>query len=78
MGIVDSGIITTGPVINFVPSYGAINLPFLCRDPDHAYKVLDGTVGQKLLVDLDSQRWKGLAFGERGFRNLTNNKRHPA
>jgi tripartite ATP-independent transporter DctP family solute receptor len=75
MGIVDSGIITTGPIINFVPSYGAIDLPFLFRDPDHAYKVLDGTIGQKLLTDLESQGWKGLAFGERGFRNLTNNKR---
>jgi tripartite ATP-independent transporter DctP family solute receptor len=75
MGIVDSGIITTGPIINFVPSYGAIDLPFLFRDPEHAYKVLDGTIGQKLLADLESQGWKGLAFGERGFRNLTNSKR---
>lgn len=75
MGIVDSGIITTGPIINFTPSYGVIDLPFLFRDPDHAYKVLDGAIGQKLLADLESQGWKGLAFGERGFRNLTNNKR---
>jgi tripartite ATP-independent transporter DctP family solute receptor len=75
MGIVDSGIITTGPIINFVPSYGVIDLPFLFRDPDHAYKVLDGSIGKKLLADLESQGWKGLAFGERGFRNLTNSKR---
>jgi len=75
MGIVDAGIITTGPIINFVPSYGVIDLPFLFRDPNHAYKVLDGSIGQKLLADLESQGWKGLAFGERGFRNLTNSKR---
>ncbi|MBP1714496.1 MAG: dicarboxylate transporter, DctP subunit [Deltaproteobacteria bacterium] len=75
MGIVDSAIITTGPIINFVPSYGVIDLPFLFRDPDHAYKVLDGSIGQKLLADVESQGWKGLAFGERGFRNLTNSKR---
>jgi tripartite ATP-independent transporter DctP family solute receptor len=75
MGIVDSGIITTGPIINFAPSYGVIDLPFLFRDPDHAYKVLDGPIGKKLLADLESQGWKGLAFGERGFRNLTNSKR---
>jgi len=36
---------------------------------------LDGPIGQKLLTDLVSQGWKGLAFGERGFRNLTNSKR---
>jgi tripartite ATP-independent transporter DctP family solute receptor len=75
MGIVDAAIITTGPIINFVPSFGVLDLPFLFRDPDHAYKVLDGRIGQKLLTDVESQGWKGLAFGERGFRNLTNSKR---
>jgi len=75
MGIVDAAIITTGPIINFVPSFGVIDLPFIFRDPDHAYKVLDGPVGQKLLVLMETQGWKGLAFGERGFRNLTNSKR---
>jgi TRAP-type transport system periplasmic protein len=74
MGIVDAGIITSGPIINFVPSFGVIDLPFLFRDPKHAYKVLDGSIGQKLMADLESQGWKGLAFGERGFRNLTNSK----
>ncbi len=75
MGIVDAGIITNGPIINFVPSFGVIDLPFLFRDPTHAYKVLDGSIGQKLMADLESQGWKGLAFAERGFRNLTNSKR---
>jgi tripartite ATP-independent transporter DctP family solute receptor len=75
MGIVDGGIITSGPIINFVPSFGVIDLPFQFRDPKHAYKVLDGSIGQKLMADLESQGWKGLAFGERGFRNLTNSKR---
>jgi len=75
MGIVDAAIITTGPIINFVPSFGVIDLPFIFRDPDHAYKVLDGPIGQKLLVLMETQGWKGLAFGERGFRNLTNSKR---
>jgi len=75
MGIVDAGIITNGPIINFVPSFGEIELPFLFRDPNHAYKVLDGSIGQKLMADLEAQGWKGLAFAERGFRNLTNSKR---
>ena len=75
MGIVDAGIITSGPIINFVPTFGVIDLPFLFRDPEHAYRVLDGPIGQKLLAEMESQGWKGLAFGERGFRNLTNSKR---
>jgi tripartite ATP-independent transporter DctP family solute receptor len=76
MGVVDAGIITNGPIINFVPRVGVIDLPFLFRDPEHVYKVLDGPIGQSLFADMEKQGWKGLAWGERGFRNLTNSK-HP-
>jgi len=75
MGIVDAGIITNGPIINFVPRFGAIDLPFLFRSPEHAYKVLDGPIGNQLFADLEKQGWKGLAWAERGFRNLTNSKK---
>lgn len=75
MGIVDAGIITSGPIINFAPRFGVIDLPFLFRSPEHAYKVLDGPVGQSLFADLEKQGWKGLAWAERGFRNLTNNRK---
>jgi len=75
MGIVDAGIITGGPIINFVPRFGAIDLPFLFRDPAHAYAVLDGPIGQSLFAEMEKQGWKGLAYAERGFRNLTNSKK---
>jgi len=75
MGIVDAGIITGGPIINFVPRFGAIDLPFLFRDPEHAYAVLDGPIGQGLFTDMEKQGWKGLAYAERGFRNLTHSKK---
>ena len=76
MGIVDAAIITNGPFINFVPRFGAIDLPFLFRDPQHAYAVLDGPIGDQLFAEAEKQGWKGLAWAERGFRNLTNSK-HP-
>ena len=76
MGIVDAAIITNGPFINFVPKFGAIDLPFLFRDPAHAYAVLDGPIGDQLFAEAEKQGWKGLAWAERGFRNLTNSK-HP-
>ncbi|HCX95911.1 TRAP dicarboxylate transporter, DctP subunit [uncultured spirochete] len=75
MGIVDAGVITSGPFVNFVPKFGVVDMPFLFRDAEHAYKVLDGPIGDKLFADLEPQGWKGLAWAERGFRNLTNNKR---
>jgi tripartite ATP-independent transporter DctP family solute receptor len=75
MGTVDMGIVTGGPVINFLPNFGVLDLPFLFSSPEHAYKVLDGPVGQGFIKDMEKLGWKCLAYGERGFRNLTNSKR---
>jgi tripartite ATP-independent transporter DctP family solute receptor len=75
MGTVDMGIITGGPVINFLPSFGVLDLPFLFSTPEHAYKVLDGPVGEGFFKEMEKLGWKGLAYGERGFRNLTNSVR---
>ena len=75
MGTVDMGIITGGPVINFLPSFGVLDLPFLFSTPEHAYKVLDGPVGDGFFKEIEKLGWKGLAYGERGFRNLTNSVR---
>ena len=75
MGTVDMGIITGGPVINFLPSFGVLDLPFLFSAPEHAYKVLDGPIGAGFFKEMEKLGWKGLAYGERGFRNLTNSKR---
>jgi tripartite ATP-independent transporter DctP family solute receptor len=55
-------------------------LPFLFSSPEEAYSVLDGPIGQELLDKLSDVNLKGLAYAERGFRNLTNSERpvsHP-
>jgi len=75
MGTVDMGIITGGPVINFLPAFGVLDLPFLFSSPEHAHRVLDGPIGAGFLEDMERLGWKGLAYGERGFRNLTNSRR---
>ncbi len=76
MGVVDSAIITGGPIMNFMPKFGVFDLPFLFSTPEQAYRVLDGEIGKKMLEEMAQHGWKGLAYGERGFRNLTNSK-HP-
>ena len=75
MGTVDMGIITGGPVVNFLPSFGVLDLPFLFRDAQHAYAVLDGPIGKGFFAEMEKVGWKGLAYGERGFRILTNSKK---
>ncbi len=75
MGTVHMGVITNGPVANFLPEMAAFEMPFLFASPEEAYKVLDGEVGKKLLDKLETINLKGLAYAERGFRNLTNSKK---
>lgn len=75
MGTLDAGIITSGPFVNFAPEFGVLDLPFLFPNNEAAYKVLDGEIGKEILGKLESKQLKGLAFAERGFRNLTNSVR---
>lgn len=59
-----------------VSNLNVIDIPFIFRDKAHAYRVLDGEIGQGLLKELEEKDLKGLAFWEVGFRSITNSK-HP-
>ncbi|HUG23315.1 TRAP transporter substrate-binding protein [Piscinibacter sp.] len=64
--------------VNFaglVPRIGALDLPFLFRSPEHAYKVLDGAVGQQMMKELEAHNLKGLSWFEVGFRCITTKNR---
>lgn len=75
LGTIDLAVTATGPVSNFCPNMGVVDLPFLFKGPEHVDKVLDGLIGRGLLDDLQSAGIKGLAFFENGFRNFTNSRR---
>lgn len=74
IGTVDMGVITNGPVANFVDDFSVFELPFLFPTAESAYSVLDGEIGQEILDKLEGVNLKGLAFTERGFRNITNSR----
>ena len=74
-GTLDMGIVTSGPFVNFAPEMGVLDMPFLFGSSADAYTVLDGAVGQELLGTLENANLKGLAYAERGFRNVTNSER---
>ncbi|RVW00053.1 DctP family TRAP transporter solute-binding subunit [Mesobaculum littorinae] len=75
IGSIDMGLITNGPVSNFLEEMAVFELPFLFPSREAAYEVLDGEIGQELLDRLSEVNLKGLAYAERGFRNLTNSQR---
>jgi tripartite ATP-independent transporter DctP family solute receptor len=75
LGTLDLTMTSTGPVPNFVPEIAILDIPFLFRDYAHARGVLDGPIGQDLLKKFEAKGLVGLAWGENGFRHMTNNKR---
>lgn len=75
LGTVDLVATSTGPLGGFVPEINIVDLPFLFRDKQHAYKVLDGPIGQALLKKFDALGIHGLAYWEAGFRHIINSKR---
>ena len=72
MGMLDMGIITAGPFVNYSSMMGVLDMPFLFANNEEAYKILDGEIGHELLDTLEDAGLKGLAYAERGFRNITN------
>lgn len=75
LGTADMSISSTAPIANFYPEIGIVDMPFLFSSREHAYKVLDGDVGQDLLKGMENVGLVGLAWGENGFRHITNSKR---
>lgn len=74
LGNLEMVVTSSGPVINFVPEAGIMDIPFLFRDSAHARAVLDGAPGQEILAKFPAKGLVGLAWGEQGFRHLTNSK----
>ncbi len=74
LGTVEAVIVSTGALSNFVPDVGVVDIPFLFRDTAHARAVLDGSFGQDLLGKFKARGLIALAWGEQGFRHLSNNK----
>ncbi|MEO8674325.1 MAG: TRAP transporter substrate-binding protein [Casimicrobiaceae bacterium] len=75
LGTLDLTMTSTGPVPNFVPEVAILDIPFLFRDYAHARSTLDGPIGQEMLGKFPAKNLVALAWGENGFRHMTNSKR---
>lgn len=76
LGVQEIALVSTGATGNFVPESAIFDLPFLFRDYAHAHQVLDGAIGTEMLARFTDKKLIALAWGEGGFRQITNNK-HP-
>jgi tripartite ATP-independent transporter DctP family solute receptor len=75
LGTLDLTMTSTGPVPNFVPDVAILDIPFLFKDYAQARATLDGPIGQEMLQKFPAKGLVALAWGENGFRHMTNNKR---
>ena len=64
-----------GTTAGVVPQFGVLGLPFLFRDLPHAYKVIDGPVGQQLNELAKQKGLVLLALWDNGIRHTSNSKR---
>ena len=74
-GTIEAIMVSTGTLSNFVPEVGLTDIPFLFRDLAHARTVLDGPIGDEIRSKFDDRGIVALAWGEQGFRHITNNTR---
>ncbi len=74
-GTIDIAVSGSANYSGLAPQIGIFDIPFMFKDSAHAYRVLDGKVGQEMLDKLGEFGMKGLAFWDNGWRELTNNVR---
>jgi tripartite ATP-independent transporter DctP family solute receptor len=62
--------VSVGVLENFAPKMRVFGIPYLFYDREHAFQVLDGSIGQELLDD-GTQYWvKGLGYYDAGCRSF--------
>lgn len=55
---------------NFAPKISVFSLPYLFRDNEHRYKVLDGEIGRELLLQPEQYWLRGLTYYDAGYRSF--------
>jgi tripartite ATP-independent transporter DctP family solute receptor len=75
LGILAMTKTSTGPMEGFVPAMKVYGLPYLFRDSEHMWKVLDGPVGKQLLAAGTPKGLKGLCYYDAGARSFYTTKR---
>jgi len=60
---------------NFIPTMVIFGLPYVFRDAEHNWKVLNGEIGQQLLQQGESRFLRGLCYYDAGSRNFYTKER---
>ena len=70
IGSLDMTKVSVGVLENFAPDMKVFGIPFLFRDKQHSFSVLDGPIGKKLLKEGEKFWLKGLCYYDAGSRSF--------
>lgn len=62
--------VSASPMEGFVPDLKVFNLPYVFRDSEHFWKVLQSDIGRELLVAGERARLRGLGYFDAGSRSF--------
>lgn len=70
VGALDMTKVSASPLEGFAAQMGVFGLPYLFRDNQHFWEVLEGAVGQELLSSMGDKRLVGLGYFDAGSRSF--------
>ena len=62
--------VSASVMTNFAPEYGVLETPYLYKDQDHGYRVMEGAIGKELLSKGEQFWLRGLCFYDAGSRSF--------
>jgi tripartite ATP-independent transporter DctP family solute receptor len=71
-GGIDFTRVSISPLSNFNPLLNALQMPYLYRDAEHVWKVLNGDIGKYFLDSMEDSGFVGLTYYDSGARNFYN------
>jgi tripartite ATP-independent transporter DctP family solute receptor len=70
IGSLDMTKVSCSVLEGFVPSMSILSLPFIFRDEDHRFTILEGEIGKNLLLDGEKYWLRGLCYYDAGTRSF--------
>lgn len=67
--------VSASPLEGFVPTMKLFNIPYLFRDQEHFFKVLDSDIGHDILASLKPAQLLGLGYYDAGSRSFYTTKK---